>query len=221
MTQGGFLPVDEEYRSCAFCGHRCVDEPAENKTVNERNDQLLLEDQRLAREWELSEAGNGARPKKSNGKDYRSKPKPLKREKLLVQCHCHEFTCTRQNSDTGSTCIFACLDGNGVRFPWVEGQGCTCVVCACPCRKAYARADTQRIQLAIQRQKAVANDTVMAQKKAEDEAKAEGKSFIGNCIRTGTFARHTLSDTMNRMSAEGKYAIIALNLYVILYTNPF
>ena len=221
MTQGGFLPVDEEYRSCAFCGHRCVDEPVENKTVNEKNEQLLLEDQRLAREWELSEAGNGPRPKKSNGKDYKSKPKPLKREKLLIQCHCHEFTCTRQNSDTGSTCIFACLDGNGVRFPWVEGQGCTCVVCTCPCRKAYARADTQRIQLAIQRQKAVANDTVMAQKKADDEARAEGKRFIGNCIRTGTFARHTLSETMNRMNADGKYTIIVPILYVVLYTNPF
>ena len=85
MTQGGFLPIDEEYGLCAFCGHQSVDEPAENKTVHEKNNQLLLEDQRLANEWELSEAGNGVRPKKPNGKDYKSKPKPLKRENATEQ----------------------------------------------------------------------------------------------------------------------------------------
>ena len=116
LRDGGTIPRDSSLRFCAFCKHPTVDEPPENANVNRNNEIKLANHTVAVEQWHKYKDGKGPCPKNRNGKDMTRIPPTPKLDSLILQCHCHQMSCARQNSDMGSTCSILCAKMMGHGF---------------------------------------------------------------------------------------------------------
>ena len=150
MKNGGTFPRDDALVKCAFCQHPSVDEPPENSTVTTVNEERMTKHRSLVEEWVKYKDGKGPCPKTNTGKEFTRIPPPPKTESLILQCHCHQMTCARKNSNVGSTCAILCTQVDGNRYGWGD-VACECIVCKCECKKAYKMEDIARIGIELVR----------------------------------------------------------------------
>ena len=132
LDGGGTHPRDPVYQKCIYCNHEAIDKPPENKDVVLTNENRLHVHQEIVAEWEEYKNGSGPCPKTTSGKDFKRCPPVPIMETMLLQCHCHQMSCSRRDSDRGSTCIIGCLNNDGTRYDWSDGY-CTCKICVCKC----------------------------------------------------------------------------------------
>ena len=74
---------------------------------------------------------------------------------MLLQCYCFQIQCTRKDSDSGSTCFNNFLDKNGKQCAWLDGKGCSCIICNYNCNKIYKKQDDVKISAEIKRRENV------------------------------------------------------------------
>ena len=152
LDGGGVRPRDAVFQTCIYCKHEAVDEPPENKDVVRTNEERMRVQREAVTEWEAFKNGNGPCPKTSTGKDFKRAPPVPQMESMVLQCHCHQMSCSRRDSDRGSTCIIGCLKSDGERYNWSDGY-CTCKLCRCKCKKAFMMDNIARIGIALTQKK--------------------------------------------------------------------
>ena len=139
---GGFKSQDEFLHYCVFCKHQFADEIPENLNVMENNRKKEKTHNEL--KIKLDDFKNGLStepPIGPNGKPITKRLPAMKKESLIIQCHCYQMSCVQEGTDVGSTCKMNCCNSKtGERYPWKllnKTTKCTCPVCLCMCRKAY------------------------------------------------------------------------------------
>ena len=184
-SSGGLLP-ELEFRNCDFCKHSMVDEPYCNQSVIEENNKMINEYEEKLRVLNLYKEGKGP-PLKKNNKIINRIIKPPGKS-LLLQCHCFQMHCTRKDSDSGSTCFNKCMNNNGNRYPWIDGNGCTCTICQCKCNKRYKKQDTVRISAEIKRREKVSHPMFSNLITCEQ---VTAKNFVGKAFMMGAHVAHS------------------------------
>ena len=146
----------------------------------------------------------------------------LKKESIILQCHCYQMNCVKEGTDVGSTCGSGCKintnendnsdttgGGGGGRYEWEFdncGQKfCTCPICTCKCRKAYKMEDIDSImtQLALNesqngdgREKGRGGD--------EDMHRNRVQGLINRSFSFGYQQRGVYDSSMRHMKEKGK-----------------
>ena len=92
---------------------------------------------------------------------------------MVLKCHCHQMSCSRRDSDRGSTCIIGCLKSDGERYNWSDGY-CTCKLCRCKCKKAFAMDSIARIGIALTQKKDIDLGIDTSVREDKDRATASG-----------------------------------------------
>ncbi len=220
LQSGGYLPQDEAYHFCPFCKHRCVDCMPENKNVDKNNAKKDAEYNEMKKKWDEWKSGKkGAmQPVTRTGKLLTKAPLYGKRDKLLMQCHCHQMRCAREKSNNGSTCEFKCMNSlTKKKFEWTYVKGikvCSCPVCMCKCSKAFAMDDVSSITSELtKRATGSGNPDVDGEKKAIED-QIEAINFISKTIDFGCDARKVCNDMMEKMKKSCKYLLPSNNLLV-------
>ena len=209
LAGGGFRPKDELYQLCAFCGHNAVDEPEDNAEVTKRNEEKMKEERELIRQWEkhVSNWNKFPSPMTKQGTPYTMRPKGAAKEKKILQCHCFQMQCMQQGTNHGSTCLFLCLDNNGIRFPWSKEKCCTCPICRCQCNKAYYYDDVPAIadaKLKIGNDSDEKNEEQRRVK--EEEARSAAMRWLDSHANIARVTRDTTSKTFDKMKEKGEQA---------------
>lgn len=202
LEGGGTLPRDECLFKCAYCKHPSVDEPPENKNVQSVNEDRLAQHADVVLRWNKFKDGKGPCPKTATNKVYTRCPPPPKTESLLLQCHCHQMTCSRKGSDIGSTCIIGCCKTDGEPYEWSEGC-CTCPICCCPCKKSYAISNIAKIGIDLTRSKATGDGRAFTNERREAVEQANAKNFLGDCMKHGAMVAQAALDTLGEMNKKG------------------
>ena len=108
---GGFLPSDESHSFCVFCKHPFVDEVPVNKHVLSNNLEKEKKFEEQKRHLEDFKAGRKETPPlSSTGRPIKNRIPAVKKESLVLQCHCFQMRCVQEGSDIGSTCELKCCD---------------------------------------------------------------------------------------------------------------
>ena len=198
LCGGGLLP-EPEFRACSFCNHTMVDEPLSNQSVVAENNIILRDYESNLKFFTLHKEGKGP-PLKKHGKIVnRLIKQPGKC--MLLQCHCFQMQCTRKDSDSGSTCFNKCLDKNGKRSAWLDGKGCSCIICNCNCNKKYKKQDAVKISAEIKRRENVNSNSLICDMPANEQAVAQ--KFIGDSFMMGAQVAQTAQDHLNSMKRKG------------------
>ena len=211
---GGTLPRDECLMICAYCQHSTVDEPPENANVATVNQDRLLKHAEIVETWNKYKDGKGPCPKTVSGKLYTRVPPPPKTESLLLQCHCHQMSCSRKGSNVGSTCLIGCMKVDGERYDWSEGM-CTCRVCSCPCKKSYAMSNITKIGIELTRVK-TASDNGTGSESREIVEQARAKNWLAGCMLQGARVVQATRETLENMNKSGmcKHLLFTFNTQV-------
>ena len=96
---GGFKPADLCYQICIFCKHQFIDEAPENKNVDDNNRKKEEKYEELRKEFEAFKNGTRATPPIGpNGKAIWKQLPPIKKDSLILQCHCFQMRCVQENT---------------------------------------------------------------------------------------------------------------------------
>ena len=208
---GGFKPADLCYQICIFCKHQFIDEAPENKNVFDNNRKKEEKYEELRKEFEAFKNGTRATPPIGpNGKAIRKRLPPIKKDSLILQCHCFQMQCAQENSDVGSSCELKCCDPTtGNKYKWEKVgilKKCTCPICTCSCRKAYKLDNIQAIMGVLAREDGnVINSNLNNQKMAEKQQQLEARDFISKSLRFGYQQRDVYRNMIDKMKSKGKY----------------
>jgi hypothetical protein len=217
LQGGGTFPTDASLQLCVYCQHPTVDEPPENKNVATVNQEKVEKHRVLVAQWDNYKNGNGSCPKTTTGKDFKRHPPPAKLDSLLLQCHCHQMTCSRKGSDVGSTCAIACKKDDGNRFDWKDNF-CDCPVCKCNCKKVYQREKIPLIGIVLMAKKNEEDGGISRELRQQLDMQL-GKSYLAECMIEGVQVASAAMQTLNNMNDKGcNCCIILFYYYYPLYT---
>lgn len=97
----GYKPFDTVNQTCIGCQHPYIDEPNTNTSLQGDHLKSLREFEARKKEAKTAATKSG------------SKAKNITAPKLaqpIRQCHCHQFRCLSNTSDTGTSCPIKCID---------------------------------------------------------------------------------------------------------------
>ena len=182
-----------------------------NSLVLENNRKKEVAHEKLRKEFD--EFKNGKRsnlPIGPSGKAVTTRLPALKKEHLILQCHCYQMRCAREGTDCGSNCEMKCTDPlTGKRYKWVHEEGlkkCSCPVCRCNCRKAYKLDNIEEILADLALAEAESNSVGTTNKKeAEMKRLIEAQQFISDSISLGYKSLDLYKSAMEKMKAKGKF----------------
>jgi len=187
---------------CLYCEHMYIDEPPSNGAVRVKNKQKFDEYVQMCAKFDAyhKDPSGKSPPKDAKGNEIKNRPNAPTLEDEIIRCHCSQLICKLLGSDEQSTCPMKCRDAHGNKYIF-KGLKCQCPICVCTCNKSTKKLKQQDTMASIQESRSQGTVSIGA---AHQKKKDELNAYLTHTLHTGTLARESAIENLNRLQKTGK-----------------